>query len=254
MSKSTTSPRGEPRHPKHTMVIIRTTLKSTKQLSSGSRIKETSTYSNVSPTHLKMVLCVSLDEIDTEIMRRILGCADDIAKQYKLSYILEEKSPLKKMQMVAEAPKSYFMKDIREHISKLIKTVANRYVGDPKHLGGGAFGQIFELKPENSNLPVALKLQLNQDEETLDQIEKEIAIAQKVRHVLMEEFYSGTIPLFDTLQFKYGEELIFICQEMGVEDSALETEIESRIKAGQCYTYFNLMKVCNEVCQCLLKM
>ena len=40
---------------------------------------------------------------------------------------------------------------------------------------------------------------------------------------------------------------------MGAEDHTLETEIESRIQEGKGFTYFNLMKAANEVCQCLLK-
>ena len=76
---------------------------------------------------------------------------------------------------------------------------------------------------------------------------KETAIAKKVRLLLIEEFYSGTIPLFDTLQFISDGEAIFICQEMGVEDESLEREVEQRLKEGKAYTYFHMMKVCNEI-------
>ena len=70
----------------------------------------------------------------------------------------------------------------------------------------------------------------------------------------MEEFYSGTISLYDTLHFSYKEDLIFICQETRLKDESIEQDIKRRIKHGMAYTYFNLMKVLNEICQGLRKM
>ena len=142
---------------------------------------------------------------------------------------------------------------IRPYLIHLLKTLG-RYKGEPTFIGGGACGQIFRVEPLDSNLPIAIKVQLNSAESSLEDIEREKAIAQKVRELLMEDFYSGTIPLYDSLQFSSEDELVFICLEMGVEDDPLEQEIESRIKCRRGFKYFELMKVCNEVCQCLLKM
>ena len=169
--------------------------------------------------------------------------------------ILNEKSLLKQLQKLSDTPASVLMKELRPLLVKLLKTLRDRYKEEePKHLGGGAFGQIFEVKPLNSNLSLALKVQLNQADETINQMEQEAAIAKRVHQLLMEEFHSGTIPLFDSLQFISEGEVLFICQEMGVEDASLEREVEQRYKEGRPYTYFHMMKICNEICHCLLKM
>ena len=161
----------------------------------------------------------------------------------KYPEIRAEKSFLKQLQMFSRTPSSSLMKDLKPLLMKLLKTLRNRYQeGEPTHIGGGTFGQIFAVKPLSSNLPLALKVQLNQDDETIAQIDREKAIAEKVRLLLMEEFYSGTIPLFDSLQFISEDEVIFICQEMGVEDESLEDEMKQRHKGGRAFTYFSMQR------------
>ena len=115
--------------------------------------------------------------------------------------------------------------------------------------------QIFKLMPAKSYLPVAVKLRLNSEENTLTSIKKkEVMMTEWVNSLLQGDFYGGTIPIFDTLEFTHNSELIFIGQEMRAEDESLEADIKQKIKLGMAYTYLNLMKVCNEICQYLLKM
>ena len=160
---------------------------------------------------------------------------------------IAEKSFLRKLQLLSQTSHN-LMKELNPLIVKMLKTLRNRYKEEePKFLGGGAFAQIFEVKPLNSNLSLALKLFLNANEQTLNDIDREKAIADKVHLLLMEDFFSGTIPLFDTLYLISNGEVIFICMEMGVEDESLEKEIERRCSEGKAFTYFNMIKIFNEI-------